>query len=240
MTQRPIERGVIVQLDSDAEDLVRCIHLLPDVEARMRATLAEPGGHGFEVVSRATVLYCELHHRDLTDCQREARKLEDECYCTGVPVPTVSDPTGEAAVHDRVWADARELHRRRASISDDVAWIVGMVARWSKDDRVPLRDAKAKADQPLCEIHLRYGYDRPATSKKGTRVKRNGVPILSRPYCLCQWCEDTTQKLGRVPIEVEVHDHVAGKRLRVVSEDGTEADERRREREQRRPGGDAA
>lgn len=210
---------------------------LPEVERRMRACLSEPGGHGFEVVSRATPMFCEDHQQDLSDCHAEARRQQVAFACTGVPVDVASDPTGEGACRDHeVWERVRELQRHARRLIDEIAWLDGFVTREMRDDRVPLRDPKGKDALPLCEVHLRFGHQRPARSS-GTTVKDHGRPILTRPMALCEWCEDTTRKLGRVPLEVEVLDHIAGKRLRVIRDDETAAEERRRDR---RTGGDAA
>lgn len=230
MTPRP---KITVELASALERLLKVEDLLPEVERRMRESLSEPGGHGFEVISRPAVLYCELHECDLRDCQYRARKAEEPFACTGVPVDAPNDPTGEGAARDEAIRDeVRRFEREARRVVVSANWIRGFVERWMRDDRAPLRDPKAKANLPNCEIHARYGYERQARSQ-GTRVKDHGVPILAVAYALCEWCEDTTRKLHRLPTEDEVHDHVEGKRLRIVGEDDTYAQERARQRQER-------
>lgn len=225
MTDR--SNPVVAQLDADAENLLRCIDLLPTVERIMRDSLAEPGGHDFEVVASQTVLYCEAHQRDLCDCREAARRAEVEFGCTGVPVPVQADPTGDAAVHDRVWAEVRELRRRAGRLGDDVAWLVGFVERWNVNDRVPLRDPKAKdATQPLCEWHLRYGFEVPAEGCNPTRVRFRGRPLLRCPRHLCRWCGDDVRARfdrdgeTRLATEGEILTHAYKTGLvRIVSEE---------------------
>lgn len=223
------------ELDTTLEHLLKKTDFLPEVERRMRASLSEPGGHGFEVKSRPSVLYCEAHERDLRECEDSARRKGVAFACVGVPVPTVSDPTGDGAMHDeQIRDEVRRFEREARAVISASSWISGFVERWMRDDRTPLRDPYEKSKLPNCEIHARYGYVRTARSQ-GTRVKDHGKPILDVPYALCEWCEDTVRRLQRLPLEVEVHDHVDGKRLRMVREDETYTEERRRDRDAKLP-----
>lgn len=133
----------------------------------------------------------------------------------GVPMPAVSDPTGEAGVIrasglDQAVNDHQAILRHVQALASHADALDRLASKWQK--RAATEKEKRdtdRANDPGCELHLRHGTWRPpkvlSSTVKGT---------LERPYRLCDWCMDVVGSLGRVPSDDELRDNIAGKRLR--------------------------
>ncbi|HEU5085709.1 MAG TPA: hypothetical protein VFU14_20375 [Acidimicrobiales bacterium] len=196
----------------------RTLGLLDLVETARVLNLSTPDlrAQAYDRERAGTELWCDDHERPLDGCQAAARKLNVVCGCVGVPLPKVTDPTGDAvAAGPSVFAEVREAARRANRIRLDADWLAGFTARHAATDTPPAVEADLEArNRTLCARHLRYGHERPARSK-GTKVRRrDGSYVLSEPLPLCEWCEDVTRDLGHLATEQMIAAHVAGRKLR--------------------------
>lgn len=184
------------QLDHAAEDILRSRHALKDVLIAIRAAMkGQPGAASYDtpVVSGHTTVKDDL----------------------GVPMPAVSDPTGEAGCDRAVGLDSavndhKAIQRHAKAIASHADALVTVLARWqarSATDKE--RRQTDAANDPGCEIHTRIGVWRVP------RVLSSTVNnTLERPYRLCEWCERVVKDLGRLPEYHELRDNVDGKKLR--------------------------
>jgi hypothetical protein len=208
------------RLDKAAEDIIRARSELHEVERIMNLSLPGLEAQALDSDKGGAVLWCDEHERRVADCHK--RQDEDGRFltCEGIPLPKVTDPTGDDALSTRVWADVREAHRRAHRIEGDAAWFVGLVNRWKDDGITPAKVAElADKNAPKCERHLRYGYEVDARGKEPTKVKHGGQAILQDAVRLCRWCEDDVRNRfidtgeRRLPTEHEVHHHARKVRL---------------------------
>lgn len=204
--RRPLET-----LDEDVEQLLRCLWRLPDVERNMRQLLPTLRAQAYDTERAGSVVWCDYHERTVNECHRRNEP------CEGVPLPKHVDPTGDDTEAMNVLSDAREARRHMHAVHAAAGFLTALVRRY--DPAVLLPDEATEVErnnEPKCERHMRYGFDVPSRTRGGTRVKRSdGTHVLADPRKLCQWCEDATRTLGRLPNEREVKDNAAGKRLRV-------------------------
>lgn len=204
------------RLDRAAEDILRALGQLPETERVMQQSIPDLRAQSYDTTGSSSVLWCDEHERRLSECHKRQDADGHSLTCEGVPLPKKVDPTGDDAVATRVWEDSREATRRSRRMVADAEWFVGFVNRWRDADPTPatVRELEGK-NQPKCERHLRYGYERDARSAKGTRVKRkDGSFVFAEPHKLCEFCEDFARDFERLATEHEIHDNAAGKRLR--------------------------
>ncbi len=202
---RPLE-----QLDSDVETLLRCLSQLDAVERNMNSLLPTLRAQAYVVTHGGTTVWCDTHEQEVQRCHKA------EHTCLGIPLPKVTDPTGDDTTAMLVLADARDARAQMRAVHHATNFLVKLIGRYTADAGPTERDEVERENQPKCERHLRYGYDVPARARSGTRVRRpDGSYVLADPRRLCRWCTDATLTLDRLPLEREIHDNAAGKRLRV-------------------------
>ena len=223
MTHRPPLATII---ERAAHDLLRIVSHLAEVDRVMRESLPDIRAAAYDapiVTGGRSVIWCDLHQREVDTCHRTRQPDGSTYTCTGVPI-LLSDPTGEAALHTRQMADLRDAVRRTHRIMTDTDWLAGMVNRWKDDGITPTRGRDLEhANRPKCELHARYGYDTEAQGKEPTHVRHQNQQILAAPYRLCRWCVDDVRERfkntgeRRLPTDQEIYRHATRTGLRTVT-----------------------
>lgn len=181
------------QFDQALEDALRARHALPEVLRSMRDAMAgQPGAHAYDnpVVGG---------HTTVTD---------DE----GMPMPAVSDRTGEAATDDdKARTDHRATQRDIAALAVIADRLIRRFAGYQHRAATEKeRKATERANEPGCEVCLRSGTHTPPKVLSST-AKGN----LARPHRLCGWHLDFVLGTGRLPTDDEERAHQEGRRVRL-------------------------
>lgn len=173
------------------------------------------------VVSGARgVAWCWTHEREVDACRRH------DLDCTGHPV-TVSDPTGEAAIHQaKADSDRRQLQGLLVAINRHVTQLADLVDRWQprapidpKAERKRARDAEdarrqVTADNDSCiscaRTEVRPGVRRQEPYHRATTLGGR-LDCVTR---LCVWCLRFGNDTGRLPTLDELEAHHRGERVR--------------------------
>lgn len=193
------DRKIIADSGLAAGTLTQITAALPDVLARIHdATSGQPGA------ARTDTIRSSGH----------ATVLDEH----GIPMPAVSDPTGEAGIRpDPAAAAHNRIEQLAKRLLTDAEALLFELGPWLA--RAPLakelRETE-RANTPGCESCARI--DGPAL---------NGVPWWNHPRTtvtlnlvsgertkvrVCEWCEAVFRADGRLPTEAEVEDHRDGKR----------------------------
>lgn len=198
------------RFDSDLEDGLRILGALADIERRMAARLPSAlDAAVYDTTGGGTVAWCDIHEREVTACRRH------KLLCRGVPLPRVTDPTGDLVVHP-VLVDAQEMDDAAAMVHEGIKRMLLVAHRYGRDED-PAADSIAEtveeANRPKCQVHMRYGWVIDARGKHPTRVTHRGVELLETPVRLCEKCEKLVRaayaELGerRLPYRSEVDRH---------------------------------
>lgn len=181
------------EFDKALEDLLRCWHAFDRVLSLMKeAQTGQPGARSYDspmVGGHSTVL--------------------DEF---GVPMPAISDPTGEAGIgadEARVdEADTLSDVRQLKTIGDRMVWRFARYQARAATEKQ--RRETEKANDPGCELCARMGQFSPprvlSSDAKGN---------LDRPHRLCTWHYEFVLATGRKPTDDEERAHIAGKPVRL-------------------------
>lgn len=162
---------------------------------------------------KATIVWCELHGRDVRSCHQES------WGCTGVPLNGRSDPTGDGGCGDDPAAidlsNARKVWQR---VLNDISMLANIDAAYPAPHAAGAweRQQTAEENDPRCEsccrIEVAKGipwWVEPRTKERSTVGKR-----LKDPLWLCDWCENHVIQTGIIPNDDELEQHRAGKRVR--------------------------
>lgn len=189
------------ELERALEDGLRCSHALPCTLRAMRDAMAgQPGAQSYDnpVVGG---------HRTV---------LDDE----GIPMPALSDPTGEAAVTAAQGQDQASIdHRDTLKDIHAVAVIFDrMTTRFARYQPRSATDKERReterANDPTargCELCQRAGHWHPPFTDKPTDV----AGVLDEPYLLCEWHWRFVRKMGRLTTEQETAAYVSGRPVKV-------------------------
>lgn len=174
-------RRIDEQFDQALEDALRARHALPDALRAMRdAMTGQPGAASYDnpVVGGHTSV------------------LDDR----GVPMPAVSDRTGEAATDpDPARDDHRATQRDVAALAVIADRLLGRMAKYQRRTATDKeRRETEKANEPGCELCARQDVHSPPRVLSST-VKGN----LDRPHRLCTHHYEFILANGRKPTEAE-------------------------------------
>lgn len=185
------------QLDRGVEDLLWASHALPSALLAMRdAMQGQPGAQSYDAIRSglSTVLYCELHERDLTDCEG----------CDGVPVPVHQDPTGDAGI---AFDEARQAQRQAQRLCAEAEQVgdklVALIRQWQRRAATESERSKAEGDnKPACELHLRVGQWVPAHVLSSTVAG-----ALDHEIRACRDCYERIRSTGAEPSRADLEHH---------------------------------
>lgn len=136
----------------------------------------------------------------------------------GVPMPAVSDPTGEAAIGrvDLARRDAERFDKALGGLSGNLARLEAIVGRYgppTAGSELAVDNTKA---EPGCEncaqlrVAGRQRWEPVDSRRKG---KTDVGEQLEQPMHLCVWCYDRTATWGRLPTTDELEAHHRGERV---------------------------
>lgn len=181
-------------LDLATEDLLRFSHELPRLLRAIRDAMpGQPGAASYD-----------------TPVVRGHTTVIDE---QGTPMPSVSDPTGEAAVelaggrHPAV-ADLHQLNRRIRAVAQHADALVRIANTWKAR---PPTD-KERRDTDLDNDELRAGCE--VHARAGLYARRECVAeivdgwMLPRPMGLCSVCRSRIKRTHRLPTVEDVQAYV--------------------------------
>lgn len=211
-----LERRLMLIISSASTHLRRLPELLAAIRNMEVGYPTSVGYEGDRTSGHTTVLdtWCAKHLQEVDICQGQGHK------CAGVPVPSVSDPTGEAAVIQR---DAARAHERE--LGDIVTRLERDLRRLDRIGDLYLQSeltAKAIAAlraeaKDLCEIHHLAGFDVEALVytdlSKAKKAKRR-----LEPKHVCRWCRDFGVAAGRWPTTTEATANARGQRVGIPIE----------------------
>lgn len=179
------------------EDFARVVIEMPDTFRTMRDAMAgQPGAQSFEQ-SRTT------GHTTVVD------EL-------GIPMPSISDPTGEAAIlratgRDRAAFEHSEFSRRLIRIMRDVEWLYQCETRWHvRSATEKERRETASRNEPGCESCATIDV---VPGVKRWEPIRCTIMVGERKVAVCRWCQDVYARKDRLPTRDELLAHHAGKRV---------------------------
>lgn len=220
--------------------------VLPRVPALLSAIQQEQAGYptkgtgSWNPSGSSTVLYCEDHECELSDCHAKDRS------CSGVPVSTHSDSTGDAAIEpskaredeQRLTAAAKNLERAVLDLGDLVTAYLEAKSLGSRD----LAHLHSQTSDPGCRSCARIKRDgrrhytpaartrsgrilfsdgstsrwRTATMPDGSirRIRPNPQSVLAEEWPLCRWCCDVLETTRNLPPRDMLRDHQDGKRTK--------------------------
>lgn len=197
------------QLDEDLELGLRVLSSLEAVNRRMADRLPTLAAANYDAERAGAVAWCDTHEREVTACRRK------RLLCRGVPLPKVTDRTGDAAI-SAVLEHAWSMSDYAAMVHVGIEGMAG-ICRMYRDDEDPaaekVTEQVEEANRPKCQVHLRHGYLTDARGKEPTRVGHKGTLILEVPLRLCEWCEKKVRAIyahdhkRRVPNAAEVRQH---------------------------------
>lgn len=207
--------SVRFNLDQAAEDILRFLGQYTEVERIMDLSTPDLVAAAYDTDRGGSIIWCDHHEREVAACHKAAAAIGEVPSCQGVPLPKMTDRTGDQAVATRVYDDQRTIDRIAAQMQRLGSELIGIAKRYQDSDLTPAVEKQLEqANRPKCERHLRYGYEREARSQSGTRVRRrDGSYVFTEAHKLCEWCEDVARDLGRLATEQEIHSHAQGKRL---------------------------
>lgn len=197
---------------------------LAELATRLAVAITTRDGHGHTAVDRI---------KDGLAGQPGAQRLQSDRttgFTTvldddGMPIPAVSDPTGETVVNyltsrtkgDPAGQDLARLDKAIRSAHDLIAKAVDILATYTPrpanaHDRRQLEKTNTKPD-PVCESCIRTESAKGVT--RGMPVHRTGTVNgnLDQPTALCRWCYDYVRTTGKLPTEAVLADYYAGKRI---------------------------
>jgi hypothetical protein len=131
----------------------------------------------------------------------------------GIPMPAVSDPTGEAAIHpDRAASDLRKMNDLLLRMRRDADELSVLQATYRVDgptaDRLRSEADRAKVDnKERCESCARVNHWSPVHRR--STVKGN----LPRPMPLCRSCYHDVLATGKLPSLSDVRARAEGRKL---------------------------
>lgn len=126
----------------------------------------------------------------------------------GVPMPSVSDPTGEAAIRpDPARRDRERLERAWLTVARQADEIVRLCAAYS-----PRRPTDA--DRRLLAGEEPEGCGSCARLRHWSPVHRRTNPATGERMALCTWCYGWARSTGRLPSDSELDAHLSGRKLR--------------------------
>lgn len=181
------------QLDRANEDLLRIGNGLPELLRTIRDAMpGQPGAASYDtpvVHGHATV-------------------LDDE----GIPMPAVSDPTGETAADlvdygDPAHSDLRAIKRHVSAIASHADALVRIAASWQR--RPPTRAEQRKtasANVAGCDLHAKAGLFAEREPGAGL-IAACGDFVLPEPMHLCSACRSRIKRTHRVPSRADLHHH---------------------------------
>lgn len=206
MKKRDTIRAAVVA----AKDLDKLVAALPGAWS-MWAEL-QPGysaGRGYDDDSgggHATRIdpWCEVHDQDVRTCRMGGSG------CGGKAVPSVSDPTGEAATtRNDAMADAALAIESIRAIVHHVGRLHRALAPYATPDRTALLKLAEGSGEPGCDSCARLD----AWSPEYRTGTAGGA--LKDPKRLCRWCYDWTLGRSELPPRDAVRRHLAGERIRI-------------------------
>lgn len=167
-------------------DLAELLGQLPTIEAALANTAPGPRAQQCDRTGGSTVVWCDDHERDVTQCHRH------DLACTGVPLVHHADPTGDTATSaDPAARQHRQLAKAAASGLAMVRDLQGLVD-WSQ----PIDPAKARriADaegvgiNTWCQSHQRINVLEPRDPRTAGRTDCAGR--LREAIIVCRACRE--------------------------------------------------
>lgn len=131
----------------------------------------------------------------------------------GIPMPSVSDPTGEAALRPDKARDAETLivkqlnHAKRA-----LDQAIAEATRWTLRDATTFDADQSSAGEDGCESCARIRG--PRTHKWWNPVYRTTLLANGARLGLCRWCFDWSRRTGELPPKDTLEAHRDGKRIK--------------------------
>lgn len=135
----------------------------------------------------------------------------------GFPVPSVSDPTGEAAIRfDRARHDLRQLDRLLQQAHRAVDDIRRLVHTYTPRPATECERRQVEQDNdPGCQSCSRTEVTRGVARWEPVwKANRNPGGVLTNPLDLCAWCYRWVETVGRLPTPDELALHHSGKRVK--------------------------
>lgn len=175
------------------------------LEKRIRAHLPGLVAASYDGEPGDGVVECEVHEREVRECRRlyELDQLDE--FCTGVPLPRHTDPTGNGAARNRAYDDAGAFlgHARRAAHHiEEMARIASYYPTELVAGQMELVE-KENERPDGCELCARVERWSPSRTAKPTDV--GGV--LEALLLLCTPHYDFVRTRGRLPSEDENRRH---------------------------------
>lgn len=166
---------------------------------------------GERTAGARTVLdtWCETHGRDVGLCK--AHGLE----CRGLPIPSRSDPTGEAAATAVTATQIEDDLERALVAAEQVTDRIGRrLGDWAREQRELERPA---VGEPGCELCWRVVVDKDTNRRlwEPPHVEASDVSgVLDRAHRLCRWCYVFVREHGHKPSMAQCRDHMEGRKVR--------------------------
>lgn len=182
-------------LSHAVETVTLLLPYLPATERNMRASMPEPGGTSYDAGRPGAVAWCDRHEQEVERCHKA------EHGCVGIPLDTMSDPTGEGAIDSPVFAEAREVRRIARAWSKDAEWLTHLVSRYRETVIAEELDIVHDDNRPRCEVHASAALDEEAN---GGVMERVGDWPLPSPMRVCSSCRHRIKTTRRIPTPDDV------------------------------------
>jgi hypothetical protein len=130
----------------------------------------------------------------------------------GIPVPAVSDPTGEAAIApDQAANDRAGVERAIKALYLEAERVLSLVKRYQPRRALPSERQSTAANDPGCWSCRRL---KASDGERRWEPTHRRTDVNGKPLDLCRWCYDWHRSHGVLPATAELERHHRGDRVR--------------------------
>lgn len=131
----------------------------------------------------------------------------------GTPMPSISDPTGEAALRPDKARDAEtQIARHLTAARRALDQAYAEAARWTLRDATAYDAGQTSGGEDGCESCARIRG--PRTARWWNPLYRTTTLADGARIGLCRWCFDWSRRTGSLPPKDQLEAHRDGKRIR--------------------------